>query len=465
MKQYHGNTLGISSGNATLRSGMGLPGNATLRSGEGSTPGTPLSVVAEEKKAKHANREIGDPRFGKKAKHANREIGDPRMGWKIKKLGEVCEFEKTPKKQKQLPYVGLEDIESNTGLFLGSYEPADVKSLTFQFDDSHILYGRLRPYLNKVLKPDFTGHCSTEIFPIKPLKTIDRNYLFHWFLSDSVVNKINATCTGARMPRANMNEVLDFSIPIPPLPEQQRIVAILDEAFAAIAKAKANAEQNLKNAKELFESYLQSVFENGNWEEKRIQDIAKVINGYAFSSKDFKPTNAIKSIKITNVGVKEFVEEIGNYLPEQFKDTLKEVQVKEGNIVIALTRTIISAGLKVAVVPKSYDGALVNQRVAALVANEKLINQRYLYNFLTTDGVAKYVLAHVNTLMQPNLSINDLKNLIVPCPSFKEQQEIVNKLDGLRNETKRLEAIYRQKIEDLDELKKTILNKAFKGEL
>jgi len=251
------------------------------------------------------------------------------------------------------------------------------------------------------------------------------------------------------------------------LPEQQRIVTILDEAFDAIANAKANAEQNLKNAKELFESYLQGVFENKgeDWQERRVQDIAKIVNGYAFASKDFQSTNTIKSIKITNVGVKEFVEETDNYLPEKFKDTLKEFQVKEGNIVIALTRTIIAAGLKVAVVPESYDGALINQRVAALVPNEKLINQRFLYNFLTTDGVSKYVFAHVNTLMQPNLSINDLKNMLVPCPPFKEQQTIVQKLDALSVETKRLEVIYQQKIADLEELKKIVLQKAFSGEL
>jgi type I restriction enzyme S subunit len=189
------------------------------------------------------------------------------------------------------------------------------------------------------------------------------------------------------------------------------------------------------------------------------------VNGYAFASKDFQSTNTIKSVKITNVGVKEFVEEKDNYLPEKFKETLKEYQVKEGDIVIALTRTIISAGLKVAVVPKSYNGALINQRVAALVPNEKLVNQRFFYYFLTTNGVSKYVLAHVNTLMQPNLSINDLKNMLVPCPPLKEQQTIVTKLDALSTETKRLEAIYQQKLVDLEELKKSVLQKAFNGEL
>ncbi|MBL8820873.1 MAG: restriction endonuclease subunit S, partial [Planctomyces sp.] len=124
----------------------------------------------------------------------------------------------------------------------------------------HVLYGRLRPYLNKVLSPDFAGHCSTEIFPIAPRPGLQREYLRYWLQAGETVQRINATCTGARMPRADMNEVLDFTIPLPPLPEQQRIVARLDEAFAGIATARAHAEQNLRNARALFESQLQAVF-------------------------------------------------------------------------------------------------------------------------------------------------------------------------------------------------------------
>src|ERR1039458_4819198 len=85
-------------------------------------------------------------------------------GWVERKLGEVCEYDKTPNKRKDLPYIGLENIESNTGKFIGSYEAQQVKSNTFYFSDKHVLYGRLRPYLNKALIPDFEGHCSTEIF-------------------------------------------------------------------------------------------------------------------------------------------------------------------------------------------------------------------------------------------------------------------------------------------------------------
>ena len=159
------------------------------------------------------------------------DSGQLKVGWEVKKLGDVCQLDKSQGIYKNLPYVGMENIESNSARFIGSIEPQSVKSSTFKFTPEHILYGRLRPYLNKVLAPEFEGHCSTEIFPIKTSEYLDRNFLLYWFLMESTVKLINATCTGARMPRANMNVVFEFEFPTPPLAEQKRIVAILDEAF------------------------------------------------------------------------------------------------------------------------------------------------------------------------------------------------------------------------------------------
>ena len=91
-----------------------------------------------------------------------------KKGWTTKRLGDVCDFDKEQGVHRGLPYVELEHIESNTGRFIGSLDPQPVKSSTFRFSTEHVLYGRLRPYLNKAIAPDFEGHCSTEIFPIKP---------------------------------------------------------------------------------------------------------------------------------------------------------------------------------------------------------------------------------------------------------------------------------------------------------
>ena len=181
-------------------------------------------------------------------------------GWEEKKLGEVCEYDKTPNKKSHLHYVGLEHIESNSGKFIGSLEPRKVKSSTFNFTDKHVLYGRLRPYLNKVLLPKFEGHCSTEIFPIVVYEHLNRDFLFRWLMYGKTVKKINATCTGARMPRANMNEVLNLKIPLPSLSEQQSIVTKLDALSTETKKLEAVYEKKLADLEELKKSILAKAF-------------------------------------------------------------------------------------------------------------------------------------------------------------------------------------------------------------
>lgn len=182
-------------------------------------------------------------------------------GWEEKKLRDICEFDKT-KNTRDLPYVGLENIESNSGKFIGSFENFKVKSDTFYFNSNHILYGRLRPYLNKVLIPNFEGHCSTEIFPLKVnAEKVHRNFLFHWLMSSNIVDAINTTCTGARMPRANMNEVLNFEFSFPKsLKTQQKIVAQLDVLSAQSSLLQEKYQQKLANLEELRKSILEKAF-------------------------------------------------------------------------------------------------------------------------------------------------------------------------------------------------------------
>ncbi len=194
-------------------------------------------------------------------------------GWEEKKLGEIVEYDKKQSVHKGLPYVGLENIESNSGRFIGSLKPLEVKSSTFYFNKEHVLYGRLRPYLNKVLLPDFEGHCSTEIFPIKIKKEISREFLFYWLIASATVKKINATWTGARMPRANMNQVLDFVFSFPKSKaDQQSIVRQLDTLRAETKKLKSIYQNKLDYLEELKKSILQKAFA-GELSNATIKDI------------------------------------------------------------------------------------------------------------------------------------------------------------------------------------------------
>ncbi len=165
------------------------------------------------------------------------------------------------------------------------------------------------------------------------------------------------------------------------------------------------------------------------WLEKPLSEVADVISGYSFKSTDFKETNSIRSIKITNVGVQQFISKDNSLLPEELANNYKRFAIPKGSIVIALTRSIISSGLKVTMVPDEYDGALLNQRVAALIVNQNVMLRHFLFSYLSTKKVIDYVRSNVNTLMQPNLSVNDLKSMLVPTPTIETQRQIVAILD------------------------------------
>lgn len=147
-----------------------------------------------------------------------------------------------------MPYISLEHVEPCSGRILR--EPStpveDVGiSTTFRFSQKHVLYGKLRPYLNKVALPEFEGRCTTEIIPLAPSNEITREFLALLLRRDETVEHSMQGKTGSRMPRADMVQLLSLSIPLPPLSEQKRIAAILNEQMAAVERARTAAEEEL----------------------------------------------------------------------------------------------------------------------------------------------------------------------------------------------------------------------------
>ncbi len=385
-----------------------------------------------------------------------------KAGWLQPRLGDVCRFDKNQAIHSDLPYVGLEHIESDTAQFIGSLEPTNVKSSTFKFTSKHILYGRLRPYLNKVLTPDFDGHCSTEIFPIVPAPELMREFLRYWLQSKEIVTKINATCTGARMPRADMNEVLNFTLPLPPLPEQQRIVAILDEAFAAIAAARANAEQNRQNACALFESYLQSVFSQRGegWVEKRLQDVCeKITDGthqtptYFCEGVVFLSSRNVTSGKIDWDNIK-YIDE------KQHIEMHRRVAPRLNDILLAKNGTTgVAAMVDRDVVFDIYVSL-------ALLRALDVIRPSFLLYFVNSPLAKQQFNKRLKGTGVPNLHLGEIREVVIPLPnSLTTQDEIVSALDTFSAKTQRLESLYQRKIAALDELKQSLLQQAFSGQL
>lgn len=180
----------------------------------------------------------------------------PHHGRLIKRLSDICIPDRviiTPDSPMtaKLPYLMLEHIESNTGKISfeatmneANADEPEAQSTTFLFSEKHVLYGKLRPYLNKVALPNFKGRCTTELIPLLPYEGVSRRYLA-WILRrpETVVFAMQSK-TGGRMPRANIDELLRLAIEIPEsIVEQERLADIIESRMNLIAKAKEACER------------------------------------------------------------------------------------------------------------------------------------------------------------------------------------------------------------------------------
>ncbi|EBY6523067.1 restriction endonuclease subunit S [Salmonella enterica subsp. enterica serovar Livingstone] len=164
------------------------------------------------------------------------------------------------------------------------------------------------------------------------------------------------------------------------------------------------------------------------WEWCRLEEIAYIFSGNAFKSEDFNESAGTKCIKITNVGVHEFIES-QDYLPSDFNKSYHNFRVYSGDMIIAMTRPYISSGLKICICPDNYHNALLNQRVCAIRLSHF---SEYYYLFLKS----LFVLMHYqdrfnNSGLQPNLKMADISHLLIPVPPENEQNKIQNKINAL----------------------------------
>lgn len=393
-----------------------------------------------------------------------------KKSWEIKKLVDVVDF------QRGLTYSKNDEVDFSENMVLRSNN-VDLKTNKLDFteiryinpkivipENKKVTKGSLiictangsKSHLGKValIDDDYNYAFGGFMGLIKPKENLNSDFLFHLLTSESYKKFIGALSDGANINNLKFGDLGEFPIPLPPLPEQQRIVSIIDEAFAAIAKAKANAEQNLKNAKELFESYLKGVFENkgDGWEERTLGEIASFSQGIQVGLEHHltepKP-GYVRFIRI--VDYTQNTDDI-RYVP----DPGEKYFVKEDDIVMVRYGT---PGL----IGRGKAGVIANNLFKITIETKELskdflclcLSQKHIQTYLSTQGSAT----------MPALNFGQLKTVSIGYPSLKAQQTIVQKLDALSTETKKLEAIYQQKINDLEELKKSVLQKAFSGEL
>jgi type I restriction enzyme S subunit len=378
-----------------------------------------------------------------------------KTNWQTKKLSDVCFFQEGPGirkyeyKKNGYPIINVRCVQDGY-IDLSNAQAVDPKFIKekwahFQVEEGDILFttsgtiGRTA----MVTKDDLPLLMNTSVVRFKSLdeKELDRYFLAWLLRSPKFIEEVKSYSSGTAQKNVGPTHLKLISISYPPLSEQKRIVKILDEAFKKIGKAEENVENNLQNSKELFESYLQNVFVNPGkgWERKKIEECFKLKSGDGLTSK--------------------MMSKDGGY------------PVFGGNGIAGVHNKFNLSGSNVII---GRVGALcgnvrhITEKIWLTDNAFKVIDFKYDFDhsFLTYMLNLKNLRSFARQAAQPVISNSSLKDVVLTFPkSLTEQKNIVNKLDELSEQTKKLEEVYIKKMADLEELKKSVLNKAFTGEL
>ena len=399
-----------------------------------------------------------------------------KTGWQMKSLGEVCRF---------IDYRGRTPEKTESGLRLITAKNVKMgflqrQPMEFVSPDGYrawmtrgipnigdVLFTTEAPLANVAqLDTDERVVFAQRIIVLQPTEfNLDRTFLKYQLLSDSVQQRIHQKGTGATVKGIKASLLKNVEIVFPPLPEQQRIVGILDEALDGIATAEANAEKNLQNARAIFESHMQGVFNQRGegWVEKPLGALASFRNGINY-------TKESKGERVKIVGVKDFQK---NYwVPSQNLDTvtidgeLSKLDFLKQSDILAVRSNgnvgLIGRCILAGEVPGriSYSGFTIRIRLST---GEVL--PEYLCHFMKCTSSRKRLTDGGTGTNIKSLNQQTLSALRVPFPSVSQQKALVARLESISEETQRLESIYRQKLAALDALKKSLLNQAFTGVL
>ncbi len=259
-----------------------------------------------------------------------------------------------------------------------------------------------------------------------------------------------------------ISKLKTLKIPIPPLPVQQQIVEKLDAAFEAIDRAKANLEKNIQNAKELFQSKLNEVFtqKGEGYEECKLQDVllkTKNINPKDFEEREYKYVD-VSAVNRNSLKIEEFI-----YINAVNAPSRARKQIFENDIIFATVRPTLK---RVCVISDEFDNEICSTGYVVLRSNQKIIIPKIIFYFLQTAKFMNSMEKLQKGASYPAVTDGEVKSqIIIFSKSLETQQKIVAQLDQLSSQTEALQLKYTQKLQNLEELRKSILEKAFKGEL
>ena len=388
-------------------------------------------------------------------------------GWKWERLGKCVNLSanKTELFLDSTKYVGLENIEKDTGVI--KYEiGAELKSIKNVFVEGQILYGKLRPYLNKHGIAKFKGVCSTDILVFSANNDVSNKWVDYYFNMPSFISYAISNSTGINLPRVNSKSILSYVIPIPPKETQQKIVDIIESLFAKLDIAQEKVEQVLAESENRRSAILHNAFsgkltekwreENNvsfdSWNEYKIKDIAKNIKDKYDPEKD-------KFLNIPYIGL-EHIEKNNGIVGFSSSEGVKSIKTlfNKNDVLYGKLRPYLD----------KHDIAEYNGMCSTdiIVYRCELKETAIILNYvMSTKQFIEYAVTNSKGINLPRTSEKIISEYKLQLPLLTEQKEIVRLLDKFLSVEDKVKPPCQNTLEAIATMRKSILAKAFRGEL
>lgn len=409
-----------------------------------------------------------------------------KMGWTKMTLDEACHFSNGLWKGNKAPFLNVGVIRNTNFRKDGSLDDSDIAYLDVEakkFEKRRLQYGDIileksgggpKQPVGRVALFDkqeglFSFSNFTSAMRVKAPQILNFRFLhkfLYWTYLSGVTEGMQSHSTGIR--NLDGNAYKSIEIAFPSLHEQQRIVTILDEAFEAIAAARANAEQNRQNARALFESYLQSVFSQrgGEWEKTTLEKVLKVQpqNGWSPPAANHSDSGT-PVLTLSSVTGFQFKADKIKFTSAP-TNNMGRYWVKNGDLLITRSNTPNLVG-HVAIASDINQPTIYPDLIMRMNPDPERVMTEFLYFQLRTPALRQEIMGRAqgaNPTMK-KISNGAVKTLPIVVPRLETQSSIAQSLNQLTIETQRLESLYQRKIAALDELKQSLLQQAFSGNL
>jgi type I restriction enzyme, S subunit len=404
------------------------------------------------------------------------------ISWLQLTLGEVVDYGKTDKiEPNTIPaeawVLELEDIEKDTSKLLQrlSFTQRQSKSTKNKFMLGDVLYGKLRPYLNKVLIADRDGYCSTEILPLKSNQAIDGRFLFYWLKHPEFLNYVESVSHGINMPRLGTEAGLQAPLVLASLNEQKRIADKLDALLARVDACRERLDRVPLILKRFRQAVLAAATSRqltedweGDCEQWQTCTLGSILCDirYGTAKKSlYEVKDGTPVLRIPNIGDRQ-ISSADLKFGQFNKKEIETLSLKTGDLLLIRSNGSVDLVGKVVLIGPEFEGYIFAGYLIRLRFNTSVASPSYLSLFLSSPNIRRYIeLTARSTSGVNNINSEELRAIQVELPALPEQQEIIRRVETLFTFVDRLEARYTTARAQVEQLTPALLAKAFRGEL